>query len=114
MEAPIPRSVVAVAALAALLALLALCGSPTAISILGLGGTCSSWIPSLTSPISCGYWYGVCNPIAVPECLFDNTSESETIYTYNAGSGYIAKSLLNLQGTNPIPVISDVISTNNR
>lgn len=59
-----------------------------------------------------GYGYGICIPYAY--CTFTNESSSYTFYTYTAGNGQIVRSTISGTVKNPIPVISDVITNNNR
>jgi hypothetical protein len=59
-----------------------------------------------------GYGYGICIPYAY--CTFTNESSSYTFYTYSAGNGKIVRSTISGTVSNPIPVISDVITNNNK
>lgn len=52
--------------------------------------------------------------IPYDQCVFLNESFSWTFYTYNAGNGMITKSPISGLAPNPIPVISDVIKTNDQ
>ncbi len=85
----------------------------------GLGAFVCSEVESFGSCIAQGdltngvIGGGGCTPDAGP-CWFINESFSATYYTYNAGDGEIIRSPLSGTVTNPIPVISEVIQTNNK
>ncbi len=51
---------------------------------------------------------------SVGKCMFINSSYAATFYTSYAGNGTIIRSPISGQVPNPIPVISDVIQTNNK
>ena len=59
-----------------------------------------------------GIGYGYCIPYY--QCYFVNESFSGTFYTSYAGNGSIIRSPISGQVSNPIPVIKDVIQTNNK
>ena len=123
MEARLSGSNIAVASLAALILILVIfTPSPKAqaSSIGSYGAGCDT--SQVTSGIvTCGGGAGGCliSPgsdyvPSVGYCEFVNYTDMVTFYTSNAGNGEIKKSLVNIAAANPIPVIGDVIGTNNR